>query len=117
MVSKGHKTKDGNKRLFCRRGQVLIEFTFCMIVVFLMIYGLAKVFVWTGRDFAERANAHDKLLVSPIDEDYGCKEWEWQPGPGGTPVAVCLSRTLGPLEQIDPYYYTPISMNAIFGEE
>ena len=60
-----------------------------MIIVLLMMYAAAKVCFWTGRDFAERANAHDrKLTVSTSD----------------------------PLVQIDPYFYDrPVKMNAVYG--
>jgi len=67
-------------------GQVILEFTFCMIVVLLMIFGVAKVFFWTGKDLADRRKAHDDVL-------YG----------GG-----------GPQTQIAPSFYTSSKMNAIW---
>ena len=77
-------------------GQVILEFTFCMIIILLMIYGLTKVAFWTGKDFAARSISHDNVLTTRILEDYG-----------GSPGD-------GPLRQIDPYFYTPIGMNAIW---
>ena len=68
------------------KGQVILEFTFCMIIVLLMIYGVVKVFHWAGEDMVERRKAHD-----------------------GTLRAATL-----PVHQIDPYFYTPVKMNAIW---
>ena len=69
-----------------KKAQVILEFAFCMIVVLLIIFGIMKVFQWTGRDLAERRIAHDGVLTG-----------------GGTP-----------LDQIDPYFYAPVDMNAIW---
>ena len=68
------------------KGQVIIEFTFCMIVILLMIFGVTKVFTWVGREYAGRMDGHDNTLYD-----------------GGSP-----------LKQIDPYFYTPVKMNAIW---
>ena len=86
---------------FSNRAQVILEFTFCIIVVMLMLYGLIMVFRWTGVDSAERRLAHDRRLTSEdINPDYP------QDNPGE-----------GPLWQIDPYFYKPIGMNAIWNGE
>jgi len=77
--------QDGTKSFSA--GQVILEFTFCMVIVMLMIYGVAKVFFWTGRDLAERRQAHDAVLTG-----------------GGTPR-----------DQITPDFYTKLTkMNAIW---
>ncbi len=81
-------------------GQTMIEFTFSLIVVLLMIYGMMKVFEWTGKDQAMRRMAHDELLFSDIKRKYD------RENPGE-----------GPLKQIDPYFYTPQSMNAIWDKK
>ena len=71
-------------------GQVILEFTFCMVVVLLMIYGVIKVFFWTSRDLVERRKAHDDKL---------------------------FNAALSPLDQVNPDFYTSKnSMNAIWGE-
>lgn len=75
------------RTLLTDNAQVILEFTFCMIVILIMIYGVVKVFFWTGRDLAERRISHDEVLTS---------------------------ESLNSLEQIDPYFYTPISMNAVW---
>ena len=77
------------------KGQVILEFTFCMIIVLLMIFGITKVFTWSGREYAGRSAAHDSTLYQTIDRDYD-------------------SMGDGPLKQIDPYFYTAVKMNAIW---
>ncbi len=47
-----------------RQGQATIEFTFSMIVIIFLIYGMVQVFRWAGLDLAERRVAHDKLLTN-----------------------------------------------------
>ena len=69
-----------------KAGQVILEFTFCFIIVLLMIYGVAKVFFWTGKDLSSRQRAHDSVLLS-----------------GATP-----------LQQIRANFYVPERMNAIW---
>jgi hypothetical protein len=92
MIGKGRNSKDNSRlppKASRRRGapgQVIIEFTFCLIIVLLMIYGVTKVFFWAGRDLVERRKAHDELLIS-----------------GGSPP-----------QQIAPDFYTPVKMNAIW---
>ena len=81
-----------------RQAQVILEFTFCMVILMLMIYGVFRVFRWSAVDSAERRLAHDQKIFAPIDEGYG---------PPGN----------GPLKQIDPYFYKPIKMNAIWEGE
>ncbi len=68
------------------KAQTTIEFTFCMIIIFLMIYGMMKVFQWSGVDLAERRIAHETVLTG-----------------GG-----------GPRAQIDPHFSVPQKMNAIW---
>lgn len=72
--------------LFKKRGQVMVEFTFCMVVLFLMMYAVVMVFRWVGLDLGQRQKAHETALTAPVT----------------------------PLEQIDPYFYTPEPMNAVW---
>ena len=74
------------EEVFVSKGQVILEFTFCMIVILLMIYGVAKVFIWSGGDLVARRIAHDQVLT-------------------GAPT---------PIEEIDPYFYSPVGFNAIW---
>ncbi|MDP8213463.1 MAG: hypothetical protein P9X22_09305 [Candidatus Zapsychrus exili] len=86
------KDKRKNKRQKAKyknsnSAQIIIEFIFCMTILLLMIYGTLMIFKWTGSDLVHRRIAHDELLI----------------GGGGVP-----------LNQIDPYFYTPIKMNAVW---
>jgi hypothetical protein len=57
-----------------------------MIVILIMIYGVIKVFHWAGKDLVGRRIAHDNALVAPV----------------------------APRDQIKPYFYEPVKMNAIW---
>lgn len=112
-----------NKHLFSifhfrssHKAQVVMEFTFCMIVLFLMIYGLLQIFQWTGLDLADRRKAHDALLTSDIDQSYGeCTAWDLSVP--FNPVCVAWEPVGdGPLKQIDPYFFGGRSMNAVWSE-
>ena len=76
-------------------GQAIMEFTFCMIVVLLMIYGTAMIFRWTGMDLAERRIAHENSLYSDAMENFDSPEQ-------------------GPLNQLESFSYVPIEMNAVW---
>ena len=99
--------------LFKKQAQVMIEFTFCMIVLFLMMYASVMVFRWVGLDLGWRQEAHEELLKSAIDFQYGqCLN---EIDVNGTLVCVDYRAVeSGPLSQIDPYFYTPESMNAVW---
>lgn len=51
------------------RGQATIEFAFAMVVVALLIYGLIKIFHWTGMDYAEHAWDRERKLPITTTED------------------------------------------------
>ena len=109
-----------------RNAQVSIEFMFCMIIVFLLIYGVLMIFRWTGLDLLERRRAHDSLLYKPIVQDWGtCLVCDVGNPPGCSCSCFfflcipcgCLQWSDvgdGPIKQIDPYFYKPIKMNAVF---
>ena len=46
-----------------KRAQSTIEFTFALIIIFFITYGLIRVFRWAGFDLAERRWAHEELLT------------------------------------------------------
>lgn len=98
-----------------RQGQVMLEFAFCMVVLFLMMYGLIMVFRWVGLDLGQRRQAHDELLITDITQDYGeCLVY----GPFGASCLIWSSDPSavadGPLKQVDPYFYKPTRMNAVW---
>ncbi|MGE0267838.1 MAG: hypothetical protein AB7S78_05230 [Candidatus Omnitrophota bacterium] len=84
--------KDRSKKL----GQVMIEFTLCMIIVFLMIYSLTKIFEWSGREFTDRRQKHDTVLRSTGTRGY---------------VDPADSEQI---KQISPYFSGGSDMNAIW---
>lgn len=98
--------------LLLKKAQVMLEFTFCMIILFLMMYGIIMVFRWTGVDLAQRQQTHDAVLTTAIDPLYGqCA--------GGMMFGICPPENVvaverGPLTQIDPYFYQPSPMNAVW---
>ena len=106
------------RRSSANKGQVMLEFTFCMIVIMIMIFGITKVFFWTGNDLATRRISHDDrlLLISHRDHDaalfdrlYVLIALNVPPIPGIPRFSEALS-----LMQIDPLYHIPVKMNAIW---
>ena len=86
------------------KGQVILEFTFSMIVVLIMLYGVVKVFHWAGKDIVERRIAHDTSL-----EDQTGVDTQWGPKFGNQ-----VTTDLDPRGQINPNFYAPTKMNAIW---
>lgn len=68
------------------KGQSTIEFTFALIVIFFIVYGLIKVFAWGGFDLAERRWAHEKQLTKDASTE----------------------------EQLAPDFYRPKRINSVF---
>ena len=81
------------------KAQVLIEFTFAMVIIFLMIYGSIMIFRWSGMDLAEKRIQHEEVLTGTV----GFQEFDHP-------------KDALPMRQIDPQFYKPIEMNAVFGE-
>lgn len=69
------------------RGQMILEFTFSMIIVMVMIFSLVMILKWSGKDNAQRRLSHEELLKNP---------------------------SLEPGEQLDPYFYEPETFDATF---
>lgn len=88
----------------------MIEFTFCMIILFLMMYAIVMVFRWVGLDLGQRQQAHEAVLTTGIDPNYGQCVAEDLSGD----CTDYRNVTRGPLTQIDPYFYTPTTMNAVW---
>jgi len=99
-----------------RKAQVIIEFSFCMIVLLLMLYSTMMIFHWSGIDLVGRRIAYDNSLFLPVSQDYSVSydgtffglnpdsEMTWVPN-GGT------------IKQLEPNFYTPTLMNAIFRDK
>ena len=47
------------------RAQSTIEFTFAMIIVLFLIFGLIRIFRWAGMDLAERRWTYDQEMKKP----------------------------------------------------
>jgi len=53
------------------KAQSTIEFTFAMIAVMFLIYGMVMVFRWAGMDLAQRRFAQDNTLTTMTGTDPG----------------------------------------------
>lgn len=69
-----------------KRAQSIIEFSFAMILVALLIYGLVRVFQWSGLLLADHRYEHERSLVQDPD----------------------------PLKQLSEDYYTPRKIDGVF---
>lgn len=95
-----------------KHAQVMIEFTFCMIVLLIMMYSLVKVFQWTGTDLARRRQAHDSFLT----QDTGEAVHGHDKGDSTTFYYPRSTSTEGPFVQLEPNFYQPTTMNAVWFE-
>ena len=77
------------------KGQVILEFTFCLIVVLLLIYAVMKAFKWAGVDLVERRMAHDQGLTQTVPDNWHVRQVD------------------GPLRQLDPEFYKAKKMGLI----
>ena len=59
------------KRIKSVLGQSTIEFTFGMIVIVFLIYGMVRVFRWAGLDLAQGRYVQDKSLTQLSSRDAG----------------------------------------------
>ena len=78
-----------------QKAQVTLEFTFCFVVVLLLIYGCIMAFKWAGVSLAARQKQHNDTLTSGINEQW--VEWE-----------------TGPLKQLNPDFAEPVPMDMVF---
>lgn len=54
-----------------RQGQSTLEFTFAVVVVALLVYGLLRVFRWTGMDYAQRSPGQFQQFQDPDPKNLG----------------------------------------------
>lgn len=54
-----------NSHKITRAGQATIEFTFAMVIIALLIYGLLRIFQWSGMDYAEISYSADQFQTPP----------------------------------------------------
>ena len=86
----------------CRRrfliAQVTLEFTFSMILVLLLMYGVVSVLTWTGLTLAERRVAHENSLTSRTDVE------NWKN----------IYTDPSPLLQLNPEFYATNKMRLVY---
>lgn len=70
------------------KAQSTIEFTFAMVVIIFLIYGMVQVFRWTGMDLANRRVAQDRSLTNVAVSD--------------------------PSSQLNPYFADALPMAAVY---
>jgi uncharacterized membrane protein len=52
-----------------KKAQATIEFTFVMVIVALLIFGLVKTLQWVGMDYAQQAHTRDKYPALNVTDD------------------------------------------------
>lgn len=56
-----------SKDLVClSTGQTLIEGTFSIVIIVMLLLAMVRVFFWVGTDLANRAAAHEQTLVTRV---------------------------------------------------
>ena len=88
MMQFWHKRKHKN-------AQVIIEYTFCFVIILLLIYGCVMAFRWAGLSLVNRRIAHDETLVSDVADQWG-------------------AFSDSPLKQFYPDFYNMMNMNLVF---
>ena len=81
-----------------KTAQVTLEFTFSMILVLLLMYGVVRVLTWASLTLAERRVAHDHSLTLRTDVE------NWKN----------IERDPSPLLQLEPEFYTANKLGLVF---
>ena len=81
-----------------KKAQVTLEFTFSMILVLLLMYGVIKVMGWLSLTLAERRVAHDYSLISRTDVE------DWKN----------IYKDPSPLLQLEPEFYAANKLRLVF---
>ena len=55
-----------DKRRKQRAAQAMLEFTFSMVIAVLLLIGMIQAAVWSGKDMAERRQAHERYLTTDV---------------------------------------------------
>lgn len=63
-----------------KRGQSTIEFTFAVIMILLLTYGMIMVFRWVGLTYAERRYGQEKSLTrgTTAEEQVGAQQADYR---------------------------------------
>lgn len=49
-----------------KEAQATLEFLFAMIIAIMLLIGMIRVFIWTGKDLADRRKAHENFLMIDV---------------------------------------------------
>lgn len=91
-------------------GQVMMEFTFSMIIVLLMIWAATQIFRWAGLDLVERRKAHDDVLTDLTLLSQCIASCDTGSGPS------CGLNCQENPPHLEPNFYQPIKLNAIWSD-
>ena len=108
------------KNINDRNGQIMVEFTFRMIVALVMLFSVMMIFRWSGFDLGWRRVDHDIKMLNVVTEDFRvgpCLQASIAPPIPGVTLSPCARYQSidGPIEQVDPYFHKPVRMNAAWG--
>ena len=81
-----------------KTAQVTLEFTFSMILVLLLMYGVIRVLTWASLTLAERRVAHEQSLTKRTDVE------SWRN----------IYTDPSPLLQLEPEFYTANKLRLVF---
>ena len=79
------------------QGQVILEFTFCFVILMLLIYGCIMAFRWAGLSLVERRIAHDETITGDVN-----KKWDFY--------------SESPANQVNPSFFKGTKMNLVFNQ-
>lgn len=66
--------------------QSTIEMTFVMVAIFLLAYGMVRIFRWIGMDLSERRYAHETTLTQGADVEQQIKPDFYRPKRVNSPI-------------------------------
>ena len=78
-----------------KTGQVILEYTFCLIVILLFLYGVIMALRWAGLSLAQRRVDHETTLTQDINENW-------------------VTFFYGPGRQVSSDFAQPVRMNMVF---
>ena len=81
-----------------KTAQVTLEFTFSMILVLLLMYGVIRVLTWSALTLAERRAVHEHSLTNRTDVE------NWKD----------IYKDPSPLWQLEPEFYATNKMGLVY---
>ncbi len=83
------------KRTSKKNAQVTIEFTICLVMIILILYGIVRMVRWAGFSLGDRRIQHDAALEQSVGDSWTRDDQS-------------------PLKQVEPDFYTVQKMNLVF---